>query len=154
VFSEGRWHLIRGVHSVGTLYAYFKSLVIDNKETIEKVAQTNWSAAHPELDEAIAVIDKADSKSTYFRYPITREPSADQGKSSWRDVPYSKILRSTKTGAKPVRAFLVVDENEQIVNSYQHDYEPLRQVQEALKNAAERLSWAHIGLRMELAGGR
>jgi len=154
VLREGKWLPIYRVHSVGTLYAYFKSLVMDNKEAIDKVAQTDWSAVPPELDEAIAVIDKADSGSTYFRYPITQDPSADQEKSSWKDVPHTEVFRSMKPGAKPVKAFLVLDEDDQIVNSYQYDHEPLRHLREALRKATELLSGAHTGLRMELAGGR
>lgn len=154
VRREGKWLPIDRVHSVGTLYAYFKSLVVDNKEAIDRIARTNWSAVPPELDEAIAVIDKADSASTYFRYPIPQDPVADHNKSSWKDAPPTKILHSTKPGAKPVRAFLVVDEDEQIVNSYQYDDEPLRHLREALRKATELLSGAHTGLRVELAGGR
>ncbi len=154
VLIKNKWTPMYRVHSVGDLFAYFKALVVNNQKVIAKKAKTDWSAIPLELEEAIAVINKADTGSTYFRYPITHDSDADKQKSSWKDASSTDIFRKIKSDEKPVKAFLMLNANDEIVNSYQHDQAPIQQLQGALKTAAELLSGAHAGLRVELAGGR
>lgn len=152
IIGNKKWKPIKNVHSIGDLYAYFEYLIFQNKPTIAKVAQTDWADIPTELKGAIKEIAQIDNGSTYFRYPLM-DAQSDNQKSSWKETPYETLIKSISTEAKPVKAFLGVNDWDEVISIYKFDHEPLNQVSQALKIAAEILSGAHLGIRTELANG-
>jgi hypothetical protein len=132
---------------------YFKKLVCDKKSQIKSISKTDWSAIPPELDGWIVQIEKYDRMSTFFRYPVTRNQEADSEKSAWKEVSANNLAVSLHAGEKGAMSFALVDDNYNVVSAYQYDEETMKQLHEALKGAADLLSGAHCGMRVELAGG-
>lgn len=151
---EGKWKPVHQVHSVNNLYKYFKKLVLDKKKQIQKIAKTDWSAIPPELDSWIEKIEKHDRISTLFRYPVTRDQEDDSDKSAWKEVSPDEFSDSLHTSEKATKSFVIVDDNHNVVSAYQYDDETMKELHEALKGAADLLSGAHCGMRVEIAGGK
>lgn len=148
-----KWKPIHNVHSVNDLYQYFKKLIYDNKSQIQGIAKTDWSAIPKELDGWIEQIEKYDKTSTLFRYPVTHNQADDCEKSAWKEVSPDKLAASLNTNTK-TKSFLIVDDNNNVINAYQYDDAAMEQLHDALKRTADLLSGAHCGMRVELAGGK
>ena len=149
-----RWKPIYQVHSVEDLYSYFKKLIYTKKSEIQSMAKTDLTAIPAELDGWIKQIDKLDRMSTLFRYPVTRNQKGDHEKSGWKEIPEEELGASTQPGERGKNLFILVDDDYSVVSAYQYDEEALKQLHEALKGAADLLSGAHCGMRVELADGK
>lgn len=148
-----KWKLVHQVHSVNDLYMYFKKLICDKKTKIQSMSKTDWTAIPTELDGWIEQIEKHDRMSTFFRYPVTRNQEGDSEKSAWKEVSPNDLAASLNAGKNATKSFVLVDDNYNVVSAYQYDDESMKQLHDALKGAADLLSGAHCGMRVELAGG-
>jgi hypothetical protein len=151
---DGKWKEIHQVHGISDLYDFFKSLVQTHGAALRQIARTDWSAVPSELDAWIVTIDAADSGSTFFRYPTTKNKTGDLEKSSFKEMTPEDIIAQVRASGRPAKAFLLVDDGDNVVEAYGLDHEPLTELREALTKAVELLSGAHFGMRAELANGR
>lgn len=103
----------------------------------------------PELDEAIAAIDEMDNRGVFFRYPTESNAS----KSNNKPITREQIAAWDKDKQGYLKAFVVLDQNDEIVEAFQYEPSILTQELETLKAACEWLNCFHVGLRVELAGG-
>ncbi len=148
VVVEGRWKELHQVHGVLVLYAFVRALVHAYADELGQIARTDWSSLPDDLGSWITSIDEADPSSTFFRYPTTKNPSADVDKSSFKDINPDDELKSIRAGAPPAKVYLIVkDDADEIVAAYGQDDEPLPELREALTKAAELLSGIHFGMR-------
>ncbi len=150
---NGKWKPMHREHSLAVLYGRVVELLRDNADELNKRCQTDWLSIPKDLDEAIAMIDRADPSSTFFRYTDRRTPEADHEKSSWKERKPSDIFSQMGPGHEPVKAFLLIGSDDNIRNAYQYEQSTMTELSKTLCDTAKTLSGAQAGLRVELAGG-
>lgn len=146
---EGKVKPLTNVHGLGALYRALVSALTEHPVELSERAQTAWLPMPPELDEAITAIDDMDRRGVFFRYPTDSNAS----KSSNKPITSEQIAAWDKDRQGYLKAFVVVDQNDQIVEAFHYDPKLLTEELETLKIACEWLNCFHVGLRMELAGG-
>ncbi|MCH7707296.1 MAG: hypothetical protein IH884_02335, partial [Myxococcales bacterium] len=139
------------VHDLASLYDKFKAQIRDNASDIRSSAISDWTAIPPELDGWIAVINEADSRSTMFRYPVTSDVQLDAAKSSFkRSEPAAVVAAMNDASTPPQFVLMIKNDNDEIVDAYVHDREPMSNVVLALDQCVELLSGTHFGLLADL----
>lgn len=146
---EGKDKPLTNVHGLGPLYRALISLLTEHRIALQERARTSWLPTPTELDEAIAAIDEMDDRGVFFRYPT---PNNDT-KSSNKPISPEEMAAWNKDAQGYLKAFVVVDQNDEIVEAFQFDSDILAKELATLKVACEWLNCFHVGLRMELAGG-
>lgn len=143
---------IYNVHGLRMLFDEMRRIFVSHQNTIASFAKTNWSQIPQELDGWIATIDDADPASTVFRYPFSRSPDIDEKKASFKSVDVAELTaRMNAEGRKPF-AMLMVDQDNNVVESFALDDNPIPELRDALLKAVEMLSGAAFGVIMELGG--
>ena len=150
---DSKWKPFQNIHSISMLYSYFKILLKENNAKLDSIAKSDWSVIPAELDGWISTIEQIDSTSTFFRYPAIKDRDADKEKSSSKESCHLDVFSKMWWGEKYTKALFVLNDNHEIVDTYEFNKIPLKKLQEALRNAAEMLSVAHFGMRHELAEG-
>jgi hypothetical protein len=151
---DGKWRPLHRVHSVAVLWKHVRSLFKTQAEPLNARCRTDWQDIPPDLDEAIAAIDAADAGSTYFRYPDGRDAEAEGKKSSWKMADPDAIVAQMQADTTPVKVMLLFEpDGETLRQAFQYDPAPLADLSKHLVRAADLLSAAHTGLRVELADG-
>lgn len=149
VLIDGKAKPLTSVHSLGVLYRAFIDLLSLKRIELEARAKTAWLPSPPELDKAIAEIDAMDQRGVFFRYPTENNST----KSNNKPMPLEEI-RNWQTGQQGfLKAFFIVDDNDDVVEAFRYDQNLLQAELETLKTACEWLTCFHVGLRQELAGG-
>ena len=139
------------IHELALLYDTFKAQIRDNASTIHSSAITDWTTIPPELDDWIATINEADSRSTMFRYPVTTDAQLDAVKSSFKRAAPGAVAAAMNDASTPPQFVLAFknDDNE-IVDTYVHDRDPMSDLAVALDQCVELLSGTHFGLLADL----
>ena len=145
------------VHDLRLLYDTFTSQITSNAAAIrasamsEASAMSDWTAIPAELDEWITQINDADSRSTMFRYPVSADSQLDMEKSSFKQAAPTDVAAAMADETIPPQFVLAVknDDNE-TVDTYVHDRDPLSNVADALQQCADLLSGTHYGLMADL----
>lgn len=139
------------VHDLLLLYTTFKSQIAANDAGIRANAITDWTAIHPDLDGWITDINDADSRSTMFRYPVTSDAQLDKDKSSFKQAVPSDVVTALNDDSTPPQfVFAIKNDENEIVNTYMHDRDPMANVVDSLNSCAELLSGTHYGLLADL----
>lgn len=146
---EGKAKPLTNVHGLGPLYRAMIALLKEHHIPLKDRARTDWLPTPPELDQAIAAIDDMDNRGVFFRYPTESNASKSNNKS----ITPEQIATWDKDKQGYLKAFVVVDQNDEIVEAFQYDPNLLTQELATLKVACEWLNCFHVGLREELAGG-
>lgn len=149
---RGKWKAMYTVHGLQDLYSYFRSLFANHASYLAQHTRTNWSFS-PELDRWIAEIEATDSTSTFFRYPVTKHRKEDTNKSINKEGDFEDMLAGIGNAAKPLKAFLVVNQGDEVVKAFQYDADLVKSMTETLRNAADQLYGCHAAMRGELTGG-
>ncbi len=154
VLTPEGWKPIYRVHSIGDLYGHWKSIVTRNAQTLQALCKhkPDWTVP-AELDHWIDTIEKTDPDSTYYRYPITRDPAADKNKSSFKEVPVDNLFPADMPEDKRVRALVIKNEEGEFVRAFALDESTDQTAMAALTKAAEELNNWHAMMRIELTGG-
>ncbi|WP_437765396.1 hypothetical protein WMF27_30190 [Sorangium sp. So ce281] len=153
VLDAGKWKPLHQTHSVGMLYAAFQSMVLSNVDKINAIATTDWSQFPVELGGWISEIEKADAKSTYFRYPATKSPVGDVKKSGFQAVGLAEMASHLDAKDEPGEVFLAVKGDDgALVEAFRFEGNPLPDVRRALEEAAGMLSGVSLGLYSQLVG--
>ncbi len=145
-----KWKRVHQVHSLDALYSFYKSVVTSHSLKLKTVSKTDWANTPDELDRWIASIDAADRGSTFFRYPVTQNLTGDIKKASVQNTTTEDILAIHKADGKPVKALMLLDENDEVMKINRFVQEPMNDIRIALEGAAELLSVAHFGLMADL----
>jgi hypothetical protein len=152
ILVRTKWKLMGTVHGLQVLYDYFCSLVSSQAAHLSLHTRTDWSFS-AELDAAISDIEATDSTSTFFRYPFTKHRGQDKNKSIHRKGSFDSIVAGIAEGSKPPKAFLVLDENDDVVSAFQYDDGLPKAMTAKLRSAADQLYGYHAAMRCELTGG-
>lgn len=146
---DGKSKPLTNVHGLGALYRALIAVLTEHRIELAERACTVWLPMPPELDEAIAAIDDMDNRGVFFRYPTESNAS----KSNNKPITREQIAAWDKDTQGYLKAFVVLDQNDEIVEAFQYEPNILTQELETLKAACEWLNCFHVGLRVELAGG-
>ncbi len=146
------WRPLHAVHSVQTLFDHFCVMLQMLAEPLGQICQTNI-VPPPKASQWIKTIEETDARSTYFRYPVTREMTDDAAKSSMKKISPEALLEKTKATPSEVNAFVLVDDEGNPAEAFGQDDSALDDVQDALKQAIELFEGLHAAMRAELTGG-
>jgi hypothetical protein len=147
-----KWKPMYNVHDIQDLYAYFRYLISSQKSYLETHTRTDWSFPE-ELDEWITKIESTDSTSTFFRYPVTKHGEKDKDKSIHKEGDFEDMIATIDKGNKPLKAFLILDSNDEIVKAFHYDNELAKSMATILSKTADLLYGCHAAMRGELTGG-
>ncbi|WP_153117486.1 hypothetical protein [Rhodocyclus tenuis] len=153
VLGDAKWKPMYNEHRIQTLYSYVRELFSQQSEYLEEKTRTDWSFP-VELDDWIKKIETTDSSSTFFRYPVTKDKIKDKEKSAIREDDFENMLAKAKSGSKPLKAFLVLDSDDQVTQAFSHDDSQSQETMAILKEVSHVLYGCHAALVGELTGGR
>jgi hypothetical protein len=152
VFDGKGWKSLYHIHDIRAIFSYWKALLENNLPTLKEITRVNWTLP-AEMEDWVSIVQNSDPISTFFRYPLPRNPQMDVTKSSMKPITPDELQRRTSSGEKPVRAFVVFDNDDNIVQSFAYDDTTLDTVGEALVQLVELLYGFHAAMRGELCGG-
>lgn len=147
-----KWKSMYAVHQLQPLLDRVISLLSAHHSYLAENTRTTWDMPD-EVIKAIAQIDSIDGTSTFFRYPITKNSERDKEKDSIKSDDYLNIVARMGPDSPPQKAFVVLDENDNIVRSYCLDRSKTDAALNLLQQAATTLYGFHAALRVELADG-
>jgi hypothetical protein len=145
-----RWRPLYKTHSIKTLHDYFSQLFIEHQDFLASHTRANWSFSS-ELVGQINTIEVFDPDGTHSRYPVTKDAAIDQVKSSIAEKSWDELL-VMKEEKEPVKAFLIVNDNDEIVQSFSFNRDPMPELTAALRAVAEIFHNCHAAMRGELTG--
>ena len=137
------------VHGLGPLYSALLDVLTQHRSELDARARTSWLPMPVELDQAIGTIDGMDARGVFFRYPT----ESNSTKSANKAVTLEELAAWDKDQRGNLKAFVVLDQNDELVEAFHHEANLLTQELSVLKVACYWLECIHVGLRMELAGG-
>lgn len=146
------WQPIFRVHSLLDLYHYFRSIYDNNIPKLNRLAETNWEL-EADLDAKVKLIEEHDPGSTLFRYPMTKDAVRDREKSGFREVDPAEVQEMMTVAGEYVKAFLVVDANDEVKHPYVLDDKTGSEVSAALASVANTFSNLHAALRFGVLKG-
>lgn len=141
------------VHNIGDLYRHFESLLSGNWEALRTMCETDWMKMPPELAGWISIIEGCDPKSTLHRYPSAPQSGVEQDKALFQAVSLEEIKARVQAETPSGVGLFLLDDGNEVVEAFMTQGAPLQELGVALKGAARLLSGAHMGIRMEFAGG-
>ncbi len=142
------------VHSIATLYGYWKSLVLQHGDALVALTKYKPDMTLPTgLDEAIALIEKTDPQGTYYRYPANRDPNEDKLKSPFKEVSQEQLFPPDLPKDKKIRALVIENENNEFVRAFVLDDTTEKEALEALFTTTDWFNGFHAMTRFELTGG-
>lgn len=140
------------LHSVATLYHHLRSLFQRHDVSLQNIdgSPYRWPSG---TDEAIEFVERFDTCSDYFRYPLSRSTSADLLKSSMKEADIKQLAERMKSDPTSVHAFVLVDEDGNPVEAFEHENQAIEQLEENLTCVAGFLCDLHAAMRALLTGG-
>jgi hypothetical protein len=146
----GKSRLMTGVHGVGALYAALVDVLSEHRAELEKRARTAWLPMPDELDKAISAIEAMDERGVFFRYPT----DSNEAKSVNKPMTAEELTGWDSDQRGALRALVMLNQDDEIVEAYRYDPNLLTEELAVLQSACDWLNSIHVGLRIELAGGR
>ncbi len=148
IFVNSKWRLMSSTHNLDDLYSYFKSIYDSNFECLPKT--TDWTLPDT-LSKQIKLISGYDPNSTYFRYPKAASSSQDQKKSTIQPMDLESALIDAKSGVgQSIKCVVMLDANDNVVQTYNLIPEVLKDVRMALSEAMECINNLHCAFLGEL----
>ena len=149
----GKWRLMYTIHALSPLYERLTTLFTAHASYLDAHTRTRWDLPS-EFPEWIAKIDATDSSSTFFRYPVTKQHADRDGeKSPVKEDSVGNIFARMGPDHPPQKAFVVLNQNEEIVQAFHRDDSQTTAALEVLREASDCLYGLHAALRGELTGG-
>lgn len=144
--------LLTDLHNIGELYYYFIGL---HQGFIDKFPNdTDW-LIEEEIDRKINLINGIDSKSTFFRYPKGGDNKQDEKKSRVKALDIDKIQeRMQKKPTSYVKAMLLYDENDMLIQSFDIDTDVLPDLQKNLTYLCNYFHDLHAAYRFAICKGQ
>lgn len=152
VRNKDVWRPMHTVHDVAPLYAYLKELFETYREVLNDISAVSWKFPDG-ADAWFAEIAATDSSSTFFRYPVTKHSELDKLKSTSKELPYKEIFGRMGPGFPNQRAFIVLNDDEEVVEAFHQDDDHVKSTMATLRQASEMLYGCHAAMRGELTDG-
>ncbi|WP_266180346.1 hypothetical protein [Dyella humicola] len=145
---DGKTRPLTNVHGLGPLYGALIATLNEHRIALEERTRTAWLPMPRELDDAIAAIDEMDDRGEFF----WNLAECGNTKSNRNPIRPEEILAWDPVAQDYRKAFVVFDQNEEIVKAFDYHSGLLKRELAILKAACELLNCFHVALRMELAG--
>ncbi len=143
ILVGGKRKLLKDIHALGPLFTHFKSIIDRNIEFLSKFEDAEW-AMSDELELRVKLIDGMDSSSTFFRYPVTKDKPKDKHKTAVQPNDWERMVERMHKGGKPVKAFVFVDDEYNVVESFNYDDEKIKPLTKALRKTAQEFCGIHM----------
>lgn len=142
-----KWLPMDSTHNLSDLYSYFEVIYENCKGALPET--TCWDMP-ADIKSKIDMVSGADPKSTFFRYPKSGSPH--------QDVKKSRIQKTTLEGnfknqENPRKLVLMLDQNDELIETYDMDVDALGEIQEVLDYLSDFFNGVHAAFRCELANG-
>ena len=141
------------VHSIKELFDSYQSRIKALAPEIQKIsALTDWVEIPKEISGLVDVVEKADAKSSMFRYPVTLDTNLDSQKSSIKEISPDVISKHLdhKKGGRGRMIMALKDSDGAFVKAYTHDETAMDGTLLAIKQLSEMMHGASIGMMMEI----
>ena len=151
---EGKWRPITTIHSVKTLRDEFGRLVAINRSAMDERDASEWKF-DDELRGWIETIENFDPNSTFSRY-VQSNSDADSTKSGFVAIEPVKMverMRQEKSGTLGTFVLARVDDDDEIVDVFTTQDNPLAGFRDTLVQASNCLYGSALGLHAELVDG-
>jgi hypothetical protein len=145
-----KWVSLDKTHNIVDLYFYFESVYIENGPQLPP--EINWEIP-PDVSAKINLIGGIDPKSTYFRYPKSSNEVQDAKKSGIQKANLDDLFAKSQISGKPVKCTVMLDADDNLIQTYDMDHDVLPDARKALKDIAEFLSNMHAAFRFKLTHG-
>jgi hypothetical protein len=150
----GNWKSLYKTHDLADLYAYWKKLMVDNKDKLEGFTKNKPDMSVPaELDGWIDTLGGVDPSNDYFRYPVSKNRAEDKEKSPFREVSLDDLFPQEPKEDEKVKALVLENSKGEFVRAFKHDDSTDRKVGEAASEAAQMLSNFDAMYRFEFTDG-
>ena len=148
ILVNDKWRPMSNTHNLSDLYSYFQSIYESIFDHLP--SSTDWTL-NSNLDKQIKLISGYDPKSTYFRYPQATRENQDQKKSTVQPMDLESALKSAQSGkGNPIKCAVLLDGDDNIVNSFNLTPEVLEDVRLALSGVMEYVNNLHCAFLGEL----
>ncbi|EHC7475808.1 hypothetical protein [Salmonella enterica] len=143
---------LENMHDIRLLTMY---LIGQHNKLIPCFFHLEIGVIEKDILDKINKINSIDSKSTFFRYPKTGDHIHDMRKSSVRQKSTEDIINSmNKKEGKYVKALLLVDDEDNIVDSFDIDVDVFPDLNKNLKYLYDYLHDLHAAYRWGICDGR
>ncbi|EBP6324510.1 hypothetical protein ACGYDF_002429 [Salmonella enterica subsp. enterica serovar Newport] len=143
---------LENMHDIRLLTMY---LIGQHNKLIPCFFHLEIGVIEKDILDKINKINSIDSKSTFFRYPKTGDHIHDMRKSSVRQKSTEDIINSmNKKEGKYVKALLLVDDEDNIVDSFDIDVDVFPDLNKNLKYLCDYLHDLHAAYRWGICDGR
>ncbi|MCK9735536.1 hypothetical protein [Pseudomonas syringae] len=153
ILVTGKPTLLKDIHALNPLLLHLKSIIASHIQFLSTLKDTDWDFS-PELQRQVVLIDGIDSSSTFFRYPITKDKPKDRSKTVIQPSGWDDMVKKMNYGTKPVKAFIFLDENDNIVESFSLEDEKVVAMTKMLRETAEDFCGFHAMVAWKLVEGR
>ena len=151
----GKWLPFNRVHGIAELWKYVRELFSEYAEWLHGNTKCDWTFSDGE-EKHVQLIHDGDPRSTFFRYPTTKNLAADVDKSAMQEFTpkdLEELFTRPKEDQKKVFAMIVEDDDKELVRGYMFDDETGRELSAALRAFSTTCDNLHAALRMEMCGG-
>lgn len=143
----GKWVSMGNTHNLSDLYAYFYEIYERCKELLPE--STCWDMPE-DIKAKIDLVSGTDPKSTFFRYPKAGSSQQDYKKSRIQKTKFEGAFDKTD---KPRKLVIMLDENDNLIETYDMDADALIKVQQSLDYLSDFFYGVHAAFRGELTNG-
>ncbi|PBI89096.1 hypothetical protein BSF41_24670 [Flavobacterium sp. ACN2] len=152
IFINDSWVDLYNYHRIDELYNYWTYLLNTHQSQLKKLSPNDdWSESQ-KISRLIPLIAGYDNDSTYFRYPITKNTSADGKKHTMQKLNIKNLEQKLhSTEHRKSKMFMVLKDNEnEIVEAFERNENVLDNVTSALKKVSNYFLCMHVMSRVTL----
>jgi hypothetical protein len=130
------------------LFSYF--LTVFGSDSVSMPNTTDWSI-NPKFKKKINLISGYDPNSTYFRYPKALDAKRDSIKSEIQPVDLKTTIEQMNSpDGAPVKCAVMIDANDNVLETYDLVADSLNDVKQALEETIEFMHDIHSAFLGEL----
>lgn len=145
-----KWVSLSNTHNILDLFNHFESVF---KSVFDLLPSTTRWDLPEDLRKTIELVSGMDPKSTYFRYPIATNSVQDRKKSKMQKFDFLKAIEESKKTGKPVKALIMLGENDEVIDTYDINSDAIPEIQSALKWLCNLFYGVHAAIRNEITRG-
>jgi hypothetical protein len=150
ILVNGKWKPLSNTHNLNDLYSYFLKIYECNKTKFPE--DIRWDFPD-KIQKQVKLVSGSDPKSTYFRYPESSNEIQDIKKATVQSESLDSMMENSQKSGKAFKAFVYVDSNYNVQESFNIGSSPLPKILEALKELNEFFNGVHTAYRVKLANG-
>jgi hypothetical protein len=151
ILVNGKWKSLSNTHNLSELYSYFHNIYESNKTKVPE--GVNWDFPD-KIEKQVKLVSGSDPKSTYFRYPESSNETQDSKKATVQKESLELMMENSKKSGKAFKAFICVDSDYNVQESFNIGTSPLPAILKALKELNDFFKGVHVAFRVNLTNGK